>query len=87
MDTVWKMAANIFRERNKPESIKRGDKLGVLLCQKQNKTKTQLDAFMKLSAWNNWRLAAQAPLEVEPVLRALPWVWGAALSLWCLLLT
>ena len=53
------MAANIFRERKKPESIKRGEKLGMLLCQK-----TQLDAFMKLSTGNNWGLAAQAPLEV-----------------------
>ena len=59
MDTVCKMAANIFRERKKPESIKRGEKLGMLLCQK-----TQLDAFMKLSTGNNWGLAAQAPLEV-----------------------
>ena len=39
MDTVWKMAANIFRERKKPESIKRGEKLDVLLRQKQNRTK------------------------------------------------
>lgn len=59
MDTVCKMASNIFRERKKPESIKRGEKLGMLLCQK-----TQLDAFMKLSTGNNWGLAAQAPLEV-----------------------